>query len=102
LLDDDKERYTKGKSKAIPVTGRAGPYGFNMSRIPHFLDSRLTDGGQFVSLMSRSKFTSPGRSLALISVRSRVNPNVIVRLEGLGQLKNPMTSLEFEPVTSGL
>jgi hypothetical protein len=28
-----------------------------------------------------------------------VDPRAIVRLEGLGQLKNPMTSLGIEPVT---
>jgi hypothetical protein len=33
-----------------------------------------------------------GRFLVLISVRGRVDPRATVRLEGLGQLKNPMTS----------
>jgi hypothetical protein len=28
------------KGKAIPVTGRGGPYGCETSRLPHFLDSR--------------------------------------------------------------
>jgi hypothetical protein len=31
------------KSKAIPVTGREGPSGCETSRVPHFLDSRLTE-----------------------------------------------------------
>jgi hypothetical protein len=35
--------------KAIPVTGREGPYGCETSRLPHFLDNRLTDGGEVVS-----------------------------------------------------
>jgi hypothetical protein len=40
----------KGEGKAIPVTGRGGPYGCETSRLPHFLDNRLTDGGEVVSL----------------------------------------------------
>jgi hypothetical protein len=34
------------KSKAIPVTGHGGPYGCEISRLPHFLDNRLRDGGE--------------------------------------------------------
>jgi hypothetical protein len=34
----------------------------------------------------------PGRFLVLISVRDCVDPRATVVLEGLGQLKNPMTS----------
>jgi hypothetical protein len=41
----------KKKGKAIPVTGRGGPQGCEMSSLPHFLESRLTDGGEVVSLM---------------------------------------------------
>jgi hypothetical protein len=33
------------KSKAVPVTGPGGPYGCETSRLPHFLDNLLTDGG---------------------------------------------------------
>jgi hypothetical protein len=36
--------------KAIRVTGREGPYGCETSRFPHFLDNRLTDGDEVVSL----------------------------------------------------
>jgi hypothetical protein len=40
----------KSKGKVIPVTGRGGPWGCKTSRLPHFLDNRLTDGGEVVSL----------------------------------------------------
>jgi hypothetical protein len=34
------------ESKDIAVTGREyGPLGYEMTRISHFLDNRLTDGG---------------------------------------------------------
>jgi hypothetical protein len=36
----------KCEAKAIPVTGRRGPYGCKTSRLPHFIDNRLTDGGE--------------------------------------------------------
>jgi hypothetical protein len=41
----------------MPVIGRGGPYGCETSRLPHFLDSRLTGGGEFVSLTRRPPFT---------------------------------------------
>jgi hypothetical protein len=40
---------TAQKSRALPVTGRGGPQGCEMSRTAHCLDSRLTDGGEVVS-----------------------------------------------------
>jgi hypothetical protein len=44
-------------NKAIPVTGRGGPWGCETSRFPHFLDNQLTDGGEVVSLMRSPTFT---------------------------------------------
>jgi hypothetical protein len=37
-------------SKAIPVTDRGGPYVYETSRLPHFLDNRLTYGSKVVGL----------------------------------------------------
>jgi hypothetical protein len=37
--------------------------------------------------------------LILISVRGGVEHSAIVRLEGIGQLKNPMTSSGIEPAS---
>jgi hypothetical protein len=59
--------YIKGE-KAIPIRGRGGPQACETSRLPHFLDNRLTDGGEIVSLTRRPPFTA-GRFLVLISVR---------------------------------
>jgi hypothetical protein len=44
-------------SKAIPVTDRGGLYGCERSRLPHFLDNRLTDGGEDVSFTRRPPFS---------------------------------------------
>jgi hypothetical protein len=48
------------KGKAVPVTGHEGHEGCERSRLPHFLDSRLTDGGEVVTLTRRPPFT-PGK-----------------------------------------
>jgi hypothetical protein len=39
-----------GLGEGVPVVGRGGLFGCEMSRLPHFLDSQLTDGGEVVSL----------------------------------------------------
>jgi hypothetical protein len=58
----------KGKRKAIPVTGRGDPQGFEMSRFPHFLDSRLTDG-EVINLMCRQTTFIPRRLLTYLCKR---------------------------------
>jgi hypothetical protein len=45
------------KGKCIPVTLRRGLCGCETSRFPHFLNSRLTDGGEVVSLAHQPPFT---------------------------------------------
>jgi hypothetical protein len=91
-----------GKGKDMPVTGRGAPDGCETSRLPHFLDNRLTDGGESVRL-TRSHPLPPRRFLILISIRSWVDPRAIVRLEELGKFEFPMTTgiepATFRPVT---
>jgi hypothetical protein len=44
-------------SISFPVTGRGGPKVCETSRLPRFLESQLTDGGEVVSLTRRPPFT---------------------------------------------
>jgi hypothetical protein len=60
------------------------------SRLPHFLDNPLTDGGEVVSLrhlLVALYPLPPGRLLVLLSTRGLVDPRTIVRLEKSGYLK---------------
>jgi hypothetical protein len=41
------------KGKAIFITGREGPYICETSRIPRFLDNRLTEGSEVLRFMRR-------------------------------------------------
>jgi hypothetical protein len=41
------------KVNVIPATARGAPYDCETSRSPHFLDNRLTDDGEVVSLTRR-------------------------------------------------
>jgi hypothetical protein len=59
----------KKKGKAIPVRGSEGPQGCETSRPPHFLDSRLTDGGEIVIPTRRPPFI-PRKIPGTHSVRS--------------------------------
>jgi hypothetical protein len=78
----------------MPVTDHGGPYVCETSRLSHFLYNRLTDG--VTSALGAGRPTclnlAPEGFLVLISLSGRVGPRTIVRLEGLGQLKNPMIS----------
>jgi hypothetical protein len=80
------------KYKAIPVTGSGGPWGCETSRLPHFLDNRFTDGGEAVTLTGRQAALYPQEdSWYSFLLKADMDSMAIVRLEGLGQLKNPMT-----------
>jgi hypothetical protein len=50
-----------------------------------------------LSALSAGLPLPPGRFLVLISVRGLVDPRAIMRLKGLGQLKNPIISLGIQP-----
>jgi hypothetical protein len=53
-----------------------------------------------LSALRACRLLAPERFLILISVRDWVDPRNILLLEGLGQLKNPMTSSGIEPACS--
>jgi hypothetical protein len=77
----------------VPVTGRGDPQVCEKWRLPHFLESGLTDDGEVVSLARRPAaiFPQEGSSDSfLLEVES--TPRAIVRLEVLGQLKNLIPS----------
>jgi hypothetical protein len=44
------------KSEVLPVTDLGGPFGCETSRLPHFLDNRLRDGSEDISLTCRPPF----------------------------------------------
>jgi hypothetical protein len=58
--------------QGTPVRDRGGPYGTETSRLPHFLDNRITDGGEVVSLAPFKTITKCGagivRSLNTVSL----------------------------------
>jgi hypothetical protein len=56
--------------KTICVTGCGDPEGCEISRLPHFLDSRLTDGGEVVTASHTGRPLPPELFLLLISVRN--------------------------------
>jgi hypothetical protein len=45
------------KVKATPVTGREDPYSCETLRLPHFLNNRLTKGGEDFNFTCRPPFT---------------------------------------------
>jgi hypothetical protein len=83
------------------MIGREGPYDCETSRFRHFLENRLIDGGEVVSL-TRWKPLTRCKITVLISVRGWVDWRAIMQLEGLGELKYPMTYWESNPWSCGL
>jgi hypothetical protein len=56
------------KCIANPITGCGGPWGSEMSRLPYFVENRLTDSGEIVNLTHLPSFTArrtPGTHFCL-------------------------------------
>jgi hypothetical protein len=49
-------QHNNKEGKAIPVRSPGGPQGCKTSRLPHFLENRLTDSNEVVSLTRRPLF----------------------------------------------
>jgi hypothetical protein len=82
--------------KAIPATGRGGPWGWDVEVPTYSRQSAHTwRWGQHYAPAGRP--LPPERFLVLISVRGWVDPRAIVRLVGIGQLRYPITSSGTEP-----
>jgi hypothetical protein len=75
--------HIKKNNKVIPVTGRGGPQGYETLRLPHFLEHRLTDGGEVVSLTLRPLLYHQEDSWYSFLLEAESTPRAIVRLEGL-------------------
>jgi hypothetical protein len=68
----------KSHGKASPVTGR------ETSRLPHFLDNRLTDGGEVVSFTRPPPFTPQEDSCYSFLLEAESEVIIDVRSEILG------------------
>jgi hypothetical protein len=69
----DKEDVQNNCNKAIPVTSRRSPMGFETLKFPHFVDSRLTDGGKVVSLTRRPHLNPPSPETFLVLISRWTN-----------------------------
>jgi hypothetical protein len=58
-----------------------------LSRLPHFLDNRLTHGGEVVNLTRRPPFTPQEDSWYSFLLQAKSIAGAIVRLYDVGQLK---------------
>jgi hypothetical protein len=78
--------------RAIPVTGREGPQDCETLRLPLFVDNRLTDDGEIVSLTRRPPFNPQEDLRYSFLLEAESTPRATVPLEGLDQLKSGSTT----------
>jgi hypothetical protein len=68
----------KGKKekegKVVSVTSHEGQWGCEMSRLPFFLDSQLTDGEEVVSLMRQPPVNPQEDSWYLFLLEAELTP----------------------------
>jgi hypothetical protein len=92
--------YVARESKVIPVTCCGGPLGGGggeTSRISHFLDNRLTESGEVVSLTHRQHSTSQAKFSRTYFCYRLSQPQVHIAAGGIRSIeKNPLTSSGFE------
>jgi hypothetical protein len=89
----------KKKDKVVLVISREGVFEVEAPTFSRQSAHRWRQGYQPYAPAALLPFR---KFLALISVRGWVDPRAIVRLEGLGQLKNPMTSSGFDSTTCSI
>jgi hypothetical protein len=84
-------------SKVIPEGSLGVPYDCETSRLPHFIKSWLTDGGEVFSIMRRpAALYRQEVSWYTFLLEAEC---AIARLERSGQMKNPMTSSGIDLMT---
>ena len=94
-----KEKYVHVSVKqSNPITGLDRPWGFQEVEAPRFQDNQHMKVVR-LSALRTSRFYLQETLLILISIRGWVDPRVIVRPEGLCQLKNPIKPSGIEPAT---
>jgi hypothetical protein len=92
----------KYKYQAIPITDRGGLQDCETLRLPQCLDSLQTDAGKILSPTHRPSSTTQKHYFSASGTHfcwRLSKPQGLMRLEGLGKLKNVFTSLGLEPAT---
>jgi hypothetical protein len=77
--------------KAILVAGHGGPQGCEMSRLPHFLDSQLTDGSEVSIMPGVYKVCAAAPWGAVKSKKGRREAPRFSLLRNLNLLRNSLT-----------